>query len=100
MIIPLQRNVHRQHGRKASDVVMPEGTLDLRQVGFIEKGAIARRFQVDAANFHVQRVFLRSDEQVGADRAQLAINFVADVGGDSNHGRSHSHAQSDGCASQ
>ena len=50
---PLQRNIHRQHRREPSDVVVPERTLDLREVRFIQESAIARRLQVDTANFNV-----------------------------------------------
>ena len=79
---------------------MPESAFDFRQVGFVQESAIARRLQVDAANFHVQRIFLRSYQKVCADGAQLAINLVANIGGDRNHRRSHGHAQRDGRARQ
>jgi len=45
------------------------------QVRFVEKGAIAWRLQIDAADFHVQRVFLRRDNEVSAVTAELAIYF-------------------------
>ncbi len=100
LTVALQRNVHRQHRRKSGDVVVPESALDFRQVGFVQESAIARRLQVDAANFHVQRIFLGSDQQVRADGAQFAINLVANIGGDRNHRRRHGHAKRDGRAGQ
>src|SRR5262249_4801094 len=57
--------------RVAIDVVSPEYAFDLYQIGFRNKGALARRLQVDAANVHVKRVFNRRDDQVGAQGAQL-----------------------------
>ncbi len=98
--IPLQRNIHGQHRRKPGDVVVPERPLDPGQVRFVQKSAVARRLQVDAADFHVERVFLRSHNQVCANRAQFAIDLVANVGGNPNHRSSHSNAQGDGRAGQ
>ena len=74
--------------------------FDLGQVGFAEEGAVARRLQVHSADFDVERIFLRSDDQVGADGAQFAIDLVADVGGDGDHGRRHGHAQRDSGAGE
>src|SRR5437588_12640390 len=69
----LDCNFDGKHGCKPGDVVVPENSFDLRQVRFAEKGAVSRRFQVDSANFQVERIFLRGDDQVGADGAQLAV---------------------------
>ncbi len=80
--------------------MVPERPTNFRKVCFVEKRAVARRLQVDAANLHVQRVFLGSDEYVGANGAQLAVNLVTNVGGDRDHCRGHSHAQRDGHRSQ
>ena len=96
----LERDIHRQHGRKASNVVVPESSLDLGQVRFVQKSAVARRLQVDASHLHIQRVFLRSHEQVRADGAQLAIDLVADVGSHRNHRGGHGNTQGDGRAGQ
>src|SRR5580692_1102633 len=79
---------------------MPERPLDLRQVGLVQESAVTGRFEVDAANLYIKRVFLRSDEYVRADRAQFAINLVANVGGDRNHRRGHGNAQGNRRASQ
>ena len=89
-----------QHGRKSYDVVPPERAFDFGQVGFAEVVSIAGRPEIDAANLHIERVFLRRHQQVGTQAAQLAINLVANVGGDGNHGGRHSHAQHDGDCGQ
>ena len=65
------------------------------QVGFVEKRAVARRLQVDAAYFHIERVFLRSDDEIRAVAAQFAVDLVADVGGDGDHGGRDRYAQRD-----
>src|SRR2546423_14516747 len=65
--------IHRQHRSKSGDVVVPECALDPRQVGFVQKSSVAGRLQVDAPNFYVERIFLRSNQKVGADGAQLAV---------------------------
>ena len=62
---------------------------------FVEKRAVARRLQVDAADFHIECVFLRSNDQVGAIAAQFAVDFVADVGGYGDHGGGNGYAQRD-----
>ena len=84
-----------QHGREADDVVVPEGAANFREVGFIEERAIARRLQVDATDFHVECVFLRSDDQIGAVAAQFAVDFVADVSRDGDHSGGDRYAQRD-----
>ena len=48
----------------------------------------------------IQRVFLRSDDQVGADGAQFAIDLVADISRDRDHRRGHGYTQGDGGAGQ
>ena len=79
---------------------MPEDAFNLGQFGFVEELTFARRLEVDATHFHVERVVLGSDQKVGAKGAQFAVYLVADVGGDGNHRRSHSHAQRNGRAGQ
>ena len=100
MSTAFDRRVYRQHGRDAGNVVVPEDAFNLGQIGFVEEPTLGRRLEVDATHFHVQRVVLWSDEKVGAKGAQFAVYLVADVGGDSNHRRSHSHAQRNGRAGQ
>src|SRR5258706_10363479 len=68
---------YRQHGREADYVVMPESAANLRQVSFVEEGAVAGRLQIDSADFYVERVFLRRDQKVGAVTAQLAADLFA-----------------------
>ena len=91
---------NRQHGRKADNIVVPESAVNFRQVGFVQKRAIARRLQVNAADFHIERVFLRRDDQIRAVAAQFAVDLVADVGGDGDHSRRDRNAQRDGNARQ
>src|ERR1700730_5568277 len=91
-----QSYAHRQHGRKTYDIVTPEHALDLGKVCFVEVGAVAGRLQIDASNLDVQRVFLGSNDQVGAVGAQLATDLVADIGGDSDHRGGDAYAQHDG----
>ncbi len=95
-----KRDAGGQHGSKTHDVVAPEHAFDFGQVGFVQVSAVAGRLQVDAANLDVQRVFLGSDDQVGAVGAQLAADLVADIGGHGDHGGGHSHAQHDGNSGQ
>src|ERR1700692_4152382 len=66
-----------QHGREADDVVVPEGAANFREVRLVEERAVAGRLQVDATDFHVECVFLRSDDQISAIAAQFAVDFVA-----------------------
>jgi len=84
-----------QHGREADDVVVPEGSANFRQVGFVEKCAVAGRLQIHAANFHVERIFLRRDDEVSAIAAEFAIDLVADIGGDRDHGSRDRYPQRD-----
>ena len=70
------------------------------QVGFVEERPITRRLQIDPANFHVERIFLRSHNQVGANGAEFAIDLVADVGSHRNHGGGNGDAQRNGGSSQ
>ncbi len=52
-------------------------------------------FRFYTADFHVERVFLRSDHQVGAVAAQFAVDLVADVGGHRDHGGGHRYTERD-----
>ncbi len=72
---------------------MPERAANFREIGLVEKCAVARRLQIDATDFHVQRIFLRSNHQIRAIAAQFAVNFVADVGSNGDHGGGHRYAQ-------
>ena len=85
-----------QHGREADDVVVPERSANFGQVGFVEEGAVAGRLQIHAADFHVERIFLRRDHEVRAIAAEFAVDLVADVGGDGDHGRRDRYAERDG----
>ena len=80
------------------DSVPPEHALDFRQIRFVQVGAIARRLQVDPADLNIQSVFLRGNDEIGAIPPQLAVDLVADVGGDGNHRRSYPDAQGNGNA--
>jgi hypothetical protein len=84
-----------QHGREADNVVMPEGAANFREVSFVQERAIAWRLQVDAADLHVESVFLRSDDQVRAVAAQFAVDFVADVSRYGDHSGGDRYAQRD-----
>src|ERR1700674_382043 len=88
-----------QHGREADDVVVPEGAANFRKISFVEECAITRGLQVDAADFDVECVFLRSDDQIGAVAAQFAIDFVADVSryGDHSGGDCYAERDRDAC---
>src|SRR5580698_33851 len=89
-----------QHGREADNVVMPESAADSRKISFVKECAIARRFEIDATDFHVKGVFLRSDDQISTVAAQFTIDFVADVGGYGDHCGSDRYAQRDRDARQ
>src|ERR1700726_4425750 len=80
MTITRQCHVHREHRRKASNVVMPECPLDFWQVGFVQECAVARRLQIHSANLDIQSIFLWGYQQVRANRPQLSIDLVANVG--------------------
>ncbi len=95
-----QGYIYRQHGRKTHDVVAPEHALDFGQVGLVEVSAIAGRLQVYATDIDVQRVFLRSDDQVGAVGAQFAADLVANVGRDRDHRSRNADSEHDGYAGQ
>ena len=103
-ILPLASMVHGrsdgQHGSESSDVVVPKNPFDLVQVGFVEECPITGRLQIHSANFHVERIFLRSHNQVGANGAEFAIDLVADVGSDRNHGGGNGDAQRNGGSRQ
>ena len=75
--------------------MVPEGAANFREIRFVEKRSVARRLQVDAADFHVECVFLRSDDQVCAVAAQFAIDLVADISGDGDHGGGDRYAERD-----
>src|SRR5258708_16908099 len=94
------RNIYRKNGSEGGYVVVPERSLDFWQVSFVKESAIGGRLEIDSANLKIERVFLWSDYEVGADAAQFAINLVADVGGDRNHSRRYRYAQGDGRARQ
>ncbi len=87
---------HRQQGRKTQNIISPERSFDFGEVCFAEKSSIAGRLEVDPADFHIQGVRLRSNDQVGAIAAQLAVDFVSDVSGHCNHGRRHRDPQRNG----
>src|SRR5579872_4953833 len=93
-------DAHGQHRRKTDDIVMPERTSDLRQVGFVQVCAIAGWLQVYTADLNVERVFLRSDDQVRAVVPQFTTDLVADICRNGDHGGCHAHTQSDGNACQ
>src|SRR5581483_12207191 len=72
----LDGSVDGQHGSESGDVVVPEDAFDLRQIGFAQECAIRRRLEIDSADFYIQRVFLRRDDQVRADGAEFAVDLV------------------------
>src|SRR5258708_81875 len=86
----------REKWRKAKNVVSPENTLQLNQVGLQDKRAFAGRLQRYAAKIYVQRVFHGSQYQVGVAFAQFLVDLVTHIGGHGDHGRSNTHAQRDG----
>ena len=47
------RRALAKHRRETRDVVVPENSFDLRQVCLAEKSAVGGRFQIDAADFHI-----------------------------------------------
>ena len=51
-------------------------------------------------NFHVERIFLRGDDEIRSVTSQFAIDFVADVGCHRNHCGSYGYSQGDGDACQ
>ena len=79
---------------------MPECTPNLRQVSFVEVSAITRRLEVYAADLNIQRVFLRSNNQVRTVVAQFAADLVADISRNRDHCCRHAHTESDGNAGQ
>src|SRR3954464_6074640 len=91
--------VYRQHGGESGDVVVPENTFDLGQVGFAEERTVSGRPEIHSADFDIERIFLGSDDEVGADRAELAVNLVTDVGSDRDHGCGNGHTERDGGSS-
>src|SRR5262245_34589759 len=96
--ITLNRGIHRQHRRKSRDVVATENSLNFRQISFIQECAVGGRLDIHSANFNVKGIFLWGNDKVGADRPQLAADFVADIGGNRDHRRSDGYAESDGSA--
>jgi len=84
-----------QHGREADNVVVPEGAANFRKIGFVEERAVTRGLQVDATDFHVECVLLRSDDQVRAVATQFAVDFVADVGRYGDHSGGDRNAKRD-----
>src|SRR5580704_16684360 len=98
--MPRQGYIDRQHGRKTHDVIAPEHAFDLGQVGFVEVTAIAGRLQVYATDIDVQRVFLRSDNQVGAVGAQFTADLVVNVGRDRDHRSRNADSEHDGYSGQ
>ena len=74
---------------------MPEGTANFGQVCFVEEGAVAGRLQIQSANFHVESVFLGRDQEICTVAAQLAIDLVADIGGDGDHGGGYGNTERD-----
>ena len=77
----------RRDGHAAADRLVD--AFDFGQVRFAEKRAISRRLEIYPANFHVERIFLRSYDQVGANGAQFTVDLVADIGGDGDHRGGH-----------
>src|SRR5687768_18209942 len=67
----VERDLHRQHGRKANDVVPPEDRLDSGQISFFQECAFAGGFKVHATHADVEGVLLRVDNDVGDVAAQL-----------------------------
>src|SRR3954451_23867072 len=88
----LEGRIDRQHGREPGDVVVPEDTLDLRQVIFVKEGSVAGRLEIDSSDLDVERILLRSHHQIGANGSELTIDFVANVGGYGDHRRGHGYA--------
>jgi len=70
--------------------------LILGKSASLRKAPSGRRLEVDPTNFQVKRIFLWGNDQVGANSAQLAVDFIADVGGHRNHRGRYGHAQRDG----
>src|SRR5205823_1408171 len=91
---------NRQHRSEPHDVIAPEHTFDLRQMGFVEIGSITGWLQIHAADFHVQSIFLRRDDQVGTNRAQFAIDLVANIRGHRDHRGRNAHTKGDRNACQ
>jgi hypothetical protein len=79
---------------------VPENSFDLGQVGFAQECAVGWGLEIDSADFDVKGIFLRSDYQIGADGAQFAVDLVADIGGNTDHGRGDGHAKCDGRAGE
>ncbi len=96
----IDRSIHGQHRREADNIVPPECSPDLWQVGFVKKVAITRRLQIDAANLNVDRVFLRCNQQIRAVGAQLPADLVADVGRHCDHRSGNRDTQGDSDSSQ
>src|SRR5215468_521838 len=71
-------HINRQHGREAENVVPPERSLNLGQIGFAQEAAIAGRLEVHTADLDIKRVLLWRYQQVGAIGPQLAIDLVPD----------------------
>src|SRR2546427_625724 len=91
---------YRKHRRKPYDIVPPKHAFDLWKISFVEESTVAWRLQINAADLQVERVFLRSNEEVSAIGAHLPVDLVSDVGRNGDHCRSHSYTQHDGYPGQ
>ena len=92
-VAPSTFNVHGKLGRESHDVIAPENTFDLWQVGFLQIGAAAGGHEVDTADLHIEIVFLGRDHEVRAVAAKFIADLVADIRSDSNHGSRDGRAQ-------
>ena len=90
--IRIHADTDRQHRSKTHNVVSPEHSFDFGQVGFVEVRAVARRLEINPADLNIERIFLRSHDQVRAVGAQFAADLVANVGSHGDHRGGHAHA--------
>ena len=89
----LHTSWHLQKGSEGRDVVSPENLLEVDEVLFREKGAGPGRAIIDATHHNGKAVGCGRHPDVGPERTQLAVDFVAHVQRDRADGRRHGHAQ-------
>ena len=78
------------------DVVVPEDGLDFGEIGFREVGTGIGGTIVYAADFERQRVSLRGNDKICAERGEFGSEAIANVEGHAECSSDNGHAESEG----
>src|SRR5579859_7995156 len=92
--MPVALPLRLKNGSEGQNVVPPEDSLDIREVGFLEIRACRRRLHLLIADAYIERRILWVHNDVCAIAAELTVDLVADIHADGEHGRCHRHAES------